>query len=178
MFSYDGFERLSDLIESTEQFKNGWTGGLPETLCGWGSTLRATRAQREWIPGILEKYNIKSIADIGAGDLNWMKYTDLPYDIEYTAYDLIPRKPEIKLFDITKSIPPRVDLVMCLWVINHLNYTDAQQAIKNLKASGSKYLMITDRPKWYKDAPPEIHMEFIESVKVSELKDTIRLIEL
>ena len=178
MFSNDGAIGLSDLIETEARFKIGWTGGLPETKCGYGSTMRATRAQRAWIPDVLEEYNIKSIADIGAGDLNWIKWTKIPGDIEYTPYDLVPRKPDVKFFDITKSIPPKVDLIMCLWVINHLDYTKAQQAIKNIKASGSKYLLMTDRKKYYKDSPPEIHMDYIESITVSELGDTIRLIKL
>lgn len=169
---------MTDIITEVFKYQKGWTGGLPETPCGSGSTLAHTKQQREWIPVIIEQYGIKSIADIGAGDLNWIKQTDLRA-VEYTAYDLVPRDPSVVQFDLIKEIPPRVDLIMCLWVLNHLPYEHCQQAIENLKASGAKYLMMTDRPRYHKDQPPEIHMEAVEELILKgTTKDSIKLIAL
>jgi hypothetical protein len=131
-----------------EKYTKGWKGGMPETPCGAGSTIGNTELQRKWIPKLIRKYKIKSIADIGAGDLNWIKKTKLPKKIEYTAYDLIPRRGNIERFDIINEVPPKVDLIMCLWVVNHMSLEHREAAIKNLKASGSKYLLITDRFDW------------------------------
>lgn len=169
---------MSDIITEVKKYQQGWTGGLPETPCGAGSTMRETKKQREWIPKIIERYNIKSIADIGAGDLNWIKHTDLS-GVEYQAYDLVPRDPSVVKFDLLQEIPPKVDLIMCLWVLNHFPYDHCQKAIENLKASGAKYLMMTDRPRYHKDQPPEIHMEPLEKIILSGTKqDSIMLIKL
>lgn len=128
------------------EFIAGWKSGLPETPCGFGSKISATEVQRRWIPEIVKKYEIETVADIGAGDLNWVKLLD--WDVNYSAYDLVPRTPEVIVFDITKEIPPAVDMIMCLWVINHLPYEDKDKAITNILLSGSRYLMISDRPTW------------------------------
>jgi len=169
---------MSDLISNPEKYKRGWTGGLPETECGFGSTMQATKAQREWIPALIEAYFIESIADIGAGDLNWIKNMDIPNHIEYWAYDLVPRAPEVIKFDIIKEVPAPVDMIMCLWVLNHLPYDECKQAIANIKKSGSKYLLMTDRLRYREDQPKEIDMPSIRSMPLNNKGDTIKLIDL
>lgn len=168
----------TDIITEVEKYKQGWTGGLPETPCGYGSKISSTEVQRGWIPEVIKKYNIKTIADIGAGDMNWIKHVDLA-GAEYTAYDLVPRQECVQQFDIIQEIPPKVDMIMCLWVLNHLPYNHCRQAIANLKASGAKYLMMTDRVKWHDTQPPEIIMEPLESMVIrKEKNDLIILAEL
>ncbi len=83
---------MSDIITQVNKYKKGWGGGLPETPCGSGSLLKNTEAQRIWIPAIFKKYNIRTVADIGAGDLNWISQMDTS-GIAYQAYDLVPRHP-------------------------------------------------------------------------------------
>ena len=168
---------MSDIIRNKKQFKKGWKNGMPETPCGLGSTLSETEKQRKWIPEILKKYDIHSIADIGAGDLNWIAHTDLN-GCEYTAYAPVPRKKEVIKFDITKEVPPKVDLIICLWVLNHLPKKESQKAIQNIKNSGAKYLMMTDRPRWHKEQPDEIHMAHIEWIILNKKRDNIKLIKL
>ena len=136
-----------DLITDPAKYERGWKGGLPETPCGFGSRLRETAVQREWIPRMVAKYGIRTISDIGAGDLNWIKQVEWPYPVKYKAFDLVPRHHTVTQFDIIKDYPFPVDLVMCLWVLNHLPEDDARQALKNLTGAGSTarstYLMIT-----------------------------------
>jgi hypothetical protein len=165
---------MSDIVGDVEKFKQGWMGGLPETPCGYGSTAAATKAQRHWIPRLIEKYAIRSIVDVGAGDLNWIRGTDLK-GAKYTALDLVPRLPEVKRFDLVQEVPPAADLLMCLWVLNHLPFDASRKALANLKASGSKYLLQTDRPIWHHEQPPEIVMPFIEELKLNEKGDRILL---
>ena len=168
---------MSDIITQVSKYEKGWHGGLPETPCGFGSKLSETKAQRQWIPEIIGKYGIKTIADIGAGDLNWIVHTDLG-GAEYTPYDLVPRRKDVIAFDLLHEVPPRVDMIMCLWVLNHLPYDHCKKAIENLKASGSKFLMMTDRPKWRENQPPEIEMAYIEELMLNHKQDSIRLIRL
>lgn len=165
---------MGDIVSSFHKFREGWVGGLPETPCGYGSTAEATKAQRRWIPRILDVYGIRTIVDVGAGDLNWIKHTDLR-GAKYTPLDLIPRRPEVKEFDLVREVPPAADLLMCLWVLNHLDMESSRLALANLKASGSKYLMMTDRPIWHHEQPPEIIMEHVEELKLNAKGDRILL---
>lgn len=168
---------MGDIIHNRNKFIKGWIGGLPETPCGKGSTLSETSAQRLWIPEIIKKYNIRTIADIGAGDLNWISHIDLT-GIEYTAYDLIPRSENIIQFDILEDIAPFVDMIMCFWVLNHFPIDQARRALSHIIASGSKYLMMTDRPRWHHEQPEEIHMPAIEQLMLNDKQDSIKLIKL
>lgn len=165
---------MSDIVD-LEKMEKGWRGGLPETPCGFGSTLQATEKQRAWIPQIVRKYKIKSIADIGAGDMNWVQHMKLPKTVEYSAFDYFPRRPEVQKFDLLKQIPPAVDMLMCLWVLNHLSKDLCLAAINNLKASGAKYLLMTDRPIWHREQPAEIQMPFVESLNLTDKGDRIIL---
>lgn len=170
---------MSDIILDTEKYKKGWKGGLPETPCGAGSTLAATKEQSIWIPKMIRKYKIKTIADIGAGDLNWIKHIKMPKSWDYKAYDLVPRHPDVIQFDLLREVPPQVDLLMVLWVLNHFEYDHCLMALQNIKASGAKYLMMTHRPIWAHEQPPEIKMEALEVLILNEHKqDQIRLIRL
>jgi hypothetical protein len=165
---------MGDIVSSIDKFRAGWVGGQPETPCGYGSTLEATRAQRRWIPKLIDLYGLRTIVDVGAGDLNWIRHTDLR-GAQYTPLDLVPRCPEVKYFHLLCEIPPKADLLMCLWVLNHLDMESSRRAIANLKASGSRYLLMTDRPIWHKEQPPEIRMPYVEELKLNEKGDRLLL---
>jgi hypothetical protein len=161
-------------IRDPATFREGWRGGLPETPCGYGSTLEATRSQRHWIPVVIDTYSICTIVDVGAGDLNWIRHTDLR-GAQYTPLDLVPRRPEVKAFDLVREVPPQADLLICLWVLNHLDKEPCRRAIANLKASGSRYLLMTDRPIWHCEQPAEILMEYVEELGLNAKGDRILL---
>lgn len=131
---------MSDIISNPDKYRQGWKGGLPETECGSGSKLENTYIQRGWIPAMVVKYGIKSIADIGAGDLNWIKQTDL--GCEYQGYDLIPRHPEVKEFNLLEHEMPPADCYLCLWVLNHFPKEQALQGIRKLRNGGNRYLIM------------------------------------
>jgi hypothetical protein len=166
---------MSDIVTDLEKIKRGWHGGLPETPCGYGSTLAATKAQREWIPKVVKKYRIKTIADVGAGDLNWFYRMTLPKTVKVAHFDVYPRRPDVIEFDLLHESPPPVDMILCLWVLNHFDMDSCRQALANLEASGAKYLMMTDRPIWHKEQPPEIVMEYVEELKLNSKGDRIIL---
>jgi len=167
---------MSDIVTRKTKFRQGWTSGLPETPCGYGSKMSTTKRQREWLPGIVSQYGIKTVADVGAGDLNWIKHVN--WDVEYTAYDLIPRSEDVTEFDLVNEVPPKVDAILCLWVLNHLPKEQCRKALDNIKASGSKYLIMTDRPRWHDEQPEELHMDALEVLVLNQKRDNIRLIKL
>ena len=160
-----------------EEFKRGWVGGGSETPCGFGSRIDQTSVQRQWIPEMVARYGIRSIADVGAGDLNWMRLVVWPHAVDYQAYDLVPRSAEVRTFDLIREIPPKVDLILCLWVLNHLPDNLAQTALNNLRASGAKYLIYT----WWPAMADFLDLGFMEStimrVNAKNMKFEIRLIE-
>lgn len=144
------------IITDVAKYEKGWHGGLPETPCGYGSRLNQTEVQRRWIPEMVGKYGIKTIADIGAGDLNWIGHVKWPHEVSYEAFDLVPRKPEVKRLDLIHEVPPKRDLLMCLWLLNHLPSDHAKAAQDNLLAAGSDYVMVTwwDEMDDFLDLPP------------------------
>jgi len=149
---------MRDLIE---KFKKGWQSGLPETPCGLGSKLSNTQEIRNFISHCIKKYEIKSINDIGSGDLNWIKHIDLT-GVDYESFDLVPRQPETKQFNIIEQIPPKADALLCVYVLNHLSKPNAKYAMLNLLKSDSKYLIITS----YKNDFLALPFEFIESIEI------------
>ena len=126
------------------KYQRGWRSGLPETECGAGSTLARTKAQREWLADVVKRHGVKSVVDVGAGDLNWIGHVD--WDVDYQAFDLVPRHPSVKHMDIIHDVPPQADLLMCLWVLNHLPEAHQDAAAANIAASGCKYIIYTYWP--------------------------------
>jgi len=141
-------------------YVKGWGSGQPETPCGAGAKLSHTVAQRAWLPIAVKKHGIKSIADLGAGDLNWASLVE--FGCEYTAYDLIPRRPDVIQHDILTDKIPEADCIMCLWVINHMDDDQAKLAVSKIMNSNARYLLITWR-EWYGDL---IDLPVLDSVQI------------
>jgi len=169
---------VSDIIHRKQKYVDGWKGGLPETPCGSGSRRANTVAQRAFISESIRRLKIKTIADIGAGDLNWLPLMNL-HGAKCTGYDLVPRHPKVKEFDIIKEIPPKVDMIFCLWVLNHFPPDQAETAWNNLRASGSTWIMLTDRPIWYHDWPACLRdLPADDEITLNEKGDAVMLIRM
>lgn len=167
--------RLSFTTMDYAEFKRGWISGRPETECGNGSRVSETIIQRKWLPQMVAKYDIHRIDDIGAGDLNWIGLVEWPHPIQYTPFDLVPRAPSVQKFDLINEIPRKTDLILCLWVLNHLPEAQSRQALANLLASGSKYLIYSYWPAM----AGFLQLQPIESVVVNPDKQhELRLIRI
>lgn len=157
-----------------DEYKRGWKGGLPETVCGFGSRFRQTEVQRQWIPEIVKKYEITEISDLGAGDLNWASRT--AFGCTYIPYDLIPRKQGVAKLDILTDKLPESDCLMVLWVLNHFSADQQKLAIDRLMQAGSRYLIIT----WDNRMEPCTDLPYLEKAVLRQGKGVdfeIRLIE-
>lgn len=122
----------------------GWARGnmKAESQCGTGSHKTAARDARRWLERIAEEFEIKSVADVGAGDLNWI--VDTKWDLDaYYGLDCYPRHEDVKFFDGTKEVPPKVDLILCRQVMIHLPQERFVSMLRNFKDSGSTYLAAT-----------------------------------
>lgn len=118
----------------------GWKMGAPFTVCGNGSTLSATENARAWLPQVAKRYGIRTVNDAGAGDMAWIRR--VLWDVDYQAFDLIPRRPEVVKWDITRDPLPAADAILCRMVLNHLQER-IEQTVSLLRQSGSRYLIAT-----------------------------------
>lgn len=121
---------------------------------GSGSDLEQTKEIIKSLPSLLQKYQIKSILDIPCGDFYWMQYVNLD-GIQYTGSDIVSGVIEanttkfssatisFKELDVINDTIPKVDLILCRDLLVHLKIQQITEALKNIKKSGSKYLLTT-----------------------------------
>ena len=140
--------------------RNYWDG--KESRSGLGSDLNATEPIRQELPLLFKELNILSILDIPCGDFWWLKEIDLSF-LSYAGGDIVDDilqqnnkkyKNENRNFvklDVTKDNLPTVDLVFCRDLFIHLPVNDIIKSIKNIKKSGSKYLMTNSYEKVQKN---------------------------
>lgn len=124
-----------------------------ESRSGYGSSLRATSTLREQLSRLLAELEITSIFDAGCGDFNWMK--EVPYSGTYIGADIVPslidrlndeygnESHRFVSMDIAKHRPPTVDLIICRRVLFHYPDADVAAALRNFRASGSRWLLVT-----------------------------------
>jgi len=125
-----------------------------DSVSGPGSDHTQTSVIRQEIPILIKEINARSLLDAGCGDFCWIKEIKLPLD-KYIGVDIVPDliaqnqqkyRNEIREFitlNITKDNLPQVDIIICRDCLVHLSFKDIISAIRNFKASNSKYLLTT-----------------------------------
>lgn len=128
---------------------------------GLDSSLDWTLSIREFIPYVVQMLSIESIADVGAGDWNWMRAVWQEMDIKakrgglldltVDGYDTLMVqvkknnklfKPNFTGFDAIEEVLPRpYDLIVCRNLLVRLRLDDAEKVVDNFRASGSRYLL-------------------------------------
>ncbi len=137
-----------------------FTGGLPETACGAGSTFENTENVREWLPRMFSRLRVMKVLDAPCGDFNWMSKTDL-YGIEYIGADydathcawvraresqpskFKPHSKTAVTLDICRDSLPSADLMLCRDFLQHLPNVSVYDVLKNFKASNIPWLLAT-----------------------------------
>ena len=124
-----------------------------ESLSGPGSHINNTNETVCLINETMNKYNIKSILDLGCGDWNWFKTIDLK-DVSYTGWDahegmiqsnnqkFKEKNIKFEVRDIVLEEYPQTDLVICRDVLFHMDISFAMHCIGKIKKS-CKYLITT-----------------------------------
>lgn len=136
---------------------NFW--GSAESRSGQGSTMLATEKTRAELAKLIRDLGVKSLLDAPCGDFNWMQHVDVGH---YTGVEIVKdlvdelrgkygngRRTFLHA-DISSTPLPKADLIMCRDAIIHLPLAIVGRALKNFKASGSKYLLVTTCP-WAAD---------------------------
>jgi hypothetical protein len=132
--------------------RNLWND--PESASGRGSTLQRTTVIRSVLPALLREVGAESLLDAPCGDFNWMRYTELG-PVTYIGADVVPsliarneqrygsdgRK--FMVLDITKSVIPRVSVILSRDCFAHLSFRQIFSAVAGFKRSNSEYLFAT-----------------------------------
>lgn len=129
-----------------------FTSGLPETPCGYGSTIAGTSTIRAGLRQMLDRLGIKSLLDAPCGDFNWLSTVDLN-GIAYIGVDFSTknlamartRAPnmDFRFSDIVSGPLPMADAVLCRDFLQHLPTLMAVEALHNITLSSCGWLLAT-----------------------------------
>jgi hypothetical protein len=133
--------------------RNYW--GNSESKSGNGSSLRYTQNLRAGLPGLFEKYEIKSVFDGPCGDFNWMREIVDKSQISYHGVDIVApmiedlrskfQSPRVTFshMNLIDDPHPKSDLFFCRDLLFHLSFSDALSVLRRFLESGTPYLMTT-----------------------------------
>lgn len=153
-FKYKGKTYNEIFVQIHDQ--NAWQGDA--SLSGQGSDLTQTAELRAALPGIFSQLEIKSFLDIPCGDHFWMNLVPMD-DLRYTGGDLVEglihfceenyaaENKHFQKMDLVKVPLGQHDMIFVRDCLVHLSFAHIHEAIQNIKASGSAYLMATTFPE-------------------------------
>lgn len=136
--------------------KNQW--GSAESRSGEGSTLEKTQNIRTFLEKLIEEYGIRSIVDVACGDVNWMSEILVSRNLQYLGFDIVPdlidenrrrygsNRVSFEVLNIINEVPPRGDLIVFRDCMLHLSFHHGQRALRNIKASGTPLVLMTNWP--------------------------------
>lgn len=148
--------KSSEEIFTEIENKNVWQES--ESISGIGSTLVQTSKIIDEIPKIITELNTETIFDIPCGDFNWFQKINLD-SLTYCGGDIVNKiitqniqkykRKNINFinFNLLEEIPRKFDIIFCRDCLVHFSINDIYTALKNIKKSGSKYLMMTTFPE-------------------------------
>jgi hypothetical protein len=132
--------------------KNLFNGAV--SLSGNGSDLSQTVELSLKLPSLIQSLGVKTFLDIPCGDLYWMSKINLD-GVNYTGADIVPDLVNINSqkygspsknfieLDLSKDVPPEVDLIFCRDLLVHLSTSEIKSALRNIVESKSIYLAMT-----------------------------------
>jgi hypothetical protein len=107
---------------------------------------------------IIKELDIKSFLDLPCGDFNWVKAVAIAVN-HYLGGDIVPEVTEVarsraldipqanfEVLNIVSDSLPAMDILMSRDCLVHLNFDLAMTAVKNIKESEVKWLLITTFP--------------------------------
>ncbi|WPB87131.1 class I SAM-dependent methyltransferase [Sediminicoccus rosea] len=129
----------------------------PESRSGPGSRRDSgsVAAAIEALGMAVHDHGVRRIADIPCGDFNWMPlFLEAWPEVQYQGFDIVAemiadnrrRHPGLQFerLDITREVPPSVDLILCKDLLNHLCFADVRAALENMRRSGSRLLLASN----------------------------------
>ena len=132
---------------------NYWGDG--ESRSGEGSNLVQTEAVRARLSSLLGELRVRRLLDLPCGDFHRMKAVRLPPEVHYMGGDIVDEMiqrnarlygaPQVSFqtLNLLYGPLPQADLILCRDCLVHFSFTDIAHAIRNLKRSGTPYLLVT-----------------------------------
>jgi hypothetical protein len=126
----------------------------PESVSGFGSTLRETQVVRRELPAMVDRHGVQVLLDIPCGDCNWIREIDFG-GRTYIGGDIVAELVErnradfgapnrtFAHLDVVRDALPAADLVLCRDCMIHLPNADVLQALRNIRRSGARLLLAT-----------------------------------
>jgi hypothetical protein len=131
-----------------------------DSLSGPGSTKAATSELVVRLSDFLREVGSRQLVDIGCGDFNWMR--NVEGDFDYLGIDVVPHlidahnaayaneRRRFICMDATRSAISPGDVAICRDVLFHLSFRDGLQLLRNIKAAGFRYVLLTtDKRLWF-----------------------------
>ena len=136
----------------TEFYKtNHW--GDKQSISGTGSNFEQTKRLIEVLPMLFDG---KTVLDLPCGDFFWMKEVIYFCNIaEYVGADIVVElinnnnekyTQGFIYLDILTSELPKVNLIFCRDCLVHFPFEEIKTALRNMKDSGSQWLLTTSFP--------------------------------
>jgi SAM-dependent methyltransferase len=131
---------------------NYWNGEVSRS--GRGSDPDQTHFLIPLLANLIKQRGIKSVLDLGCGDLCWMQHV-LPGIYMYLGVDVVQdvidknrvvfdsEDVQFLCDDITRVHIPDFDLILCRDAICHMTYEDAFRLINNVRVSRAKWFLTT-----------------------------------
>jgi hypothetical protein len=105
---------------------------------------------------LMEEHEVRSILDIPCGDFHWMRRVNLQ-GLSYIGGDIVRELVvqnqrhasegiSFRHMDLLIHDLPKVDLILCRDCLVHFSFDDIFKALRNLCASGSRFLLTTTFP--------------------------------
>lgn len=135
--------------------QNSWGSG--ESVSGAGSEFANTRVIAARLPALWSELRINKVLDLPCGDFHWMRTVDLSR-VDYTGADIVAElvrsnnaayaseRIRFLRLDLVRDRLPRADFIMCRDCLVHLSYHDIFSGLRNICASGAKFLFTTTFP--------------------------------
>jgi hypothetical protein len=125
--------------------------GASESVSGVGSEISATDKLRRELPELLSDLRAEVLLDLPCGDFTWLSKTALPIS-RYIGADIVETivqrnrdryGREFLRLDLCSSDLPSADVVLCRDCLVHLSFASIEQAVRNIRRSGSTWLLTT-----------------------------------
>ncbi len=131
-----------------------WRGRASRS--GAGSVREQTRVIEHEIPRVLRGLGLRTLLDIPCGDFHWMQHVDLA-GVDYLGADVVAPLIEANkqyeqpgrsftLLDLLNDPLPCRDVLLVRDCLVHFSYADIGRALRNMLASGSRYLLTSTFP--------------------------------
>jgi len=146
---------LDPLRTFQEVFRANLWGG--DSRSGLGASRDQTAAIRAAIPALCERLGVRRLLDVPCGDFSWMAEVDLR-GAAYVGADIVAEildqnreryarhDRQFLQLDLTRSVLPAADLLLCRDCLVHLSHAHARAALANIARSEISWLLTTTFP--------------------------------